>query len=1049
MVHMVAENVCKFVLNRSSPFVALISGSQNQTLLTDFSIRSYDAIDTLAMTKPEITGKELVPVANAQPLAMIDHQKQMRQKKSPRKRTVDPTVINIEDSEEKSKVVKSASPTPRKKVDGKKSKGLVVDDETPTVQKSPTPTKKVMPTRIKFTDHGKKPETENVYERKRKRAKREDEGVINLQSLTKRVTRSSEAVHKLKRGKDEEEDEWDEEERDEEEKGKGKKGHKSEGFKGKRKQEKVEPGMSNNPRNVKRHIQYRSTLNTVVKLIRSIPTGEFTPLQIQEINKTPFAKILLGIVEAKMDEAYVRKSDTDVLKLVKQYEGTSGRFKLGGKSVKITAKEVTLIFGIQSGPKRIVLNPTPRVPKSDFADRLCPGPKGQRILTIPLLREFFTKAVKGTTLQDANDLARVLCLLLIGTLFFANTQARVSWGYLEFVEYLDNSTSYDWATFITEDVIQELNKRASLKPTKVGGCVMGLMYWLCEHVSLINQGDPQIIPRFIKWRIGDLTNALRTNNLDSLDPQLVLSSELEPSDAEEELYRFSLVPDVKTDVKAAKLKTAVDKSGDEVVEDTSDEETESEQDEVVDLLGIIRTLTENNAEKDHIISELRRENKEKSDTIVELRRRITKHTQTTTPGLGFEGISAQFDKDHLEHENVTLHTEIGGMLIEKDIVEEKLEVAGDIIDDFVTHAVTQTYKPVEDVGEKETKSKEQEIENVEEEEEEEGGIEFVQDEGGPEYIMLPDAEVDSTTVEAYTSILECDTPKGKRGKTKVKVKSSSLTRGVKKKFTRVEKRLDDYVYSDLQKGAKNKLKQKWNPSAAPLIHLLSNTDAKLLQQIVDCSDADLTCTVWTNDVTREVVPLEDILKLLQGGDVSNWMIDGLTRMLTIQLDNDKYNHSNVAYFPCTIWTILNTPKSDMRAVLLDNKLERVFENVRKNGTKYYRYLKKYVENYMKEMHAEMKNQSAGTEILFEEQNFDAPIFSPQHAPQQESTSVDCGVIVCILMEVLAHLEPIPKTLTKTEIDKYRAGLVSRFLNDEGKSWTIKKWEARRMGKESQ
>ncbi|XP_058207344.1 uncharacterized protein LOC131320615 [Rhododendron vialii] len=104
---------------------------------------------------------------------------------------------------------------------------------------------------------------------------------------------------------------------------------------------------------------------------------------------------------------------------------------------------------------------------------------------------------------------------------------------------------------------------------------------------------------------------------------------------------------------------------------------------------------------------------------------------------------------------------------------------------------------------------------------------------------------------------------------------------------------------------------------------------------------------------------------------------------------------------------------------------------------------------MKEMHAEMKNQSAGTEILFEEQNFDAPIFSPQHAPQQESTSVDCGVIVCILMEVLAHLEPIPKTLTKTEIDKYRAGLVSRFLNDEGRSWTIKKWEARRMGKASQ
>lgn len=134
-----------------------------------------------------------------------------------------------------------------------------------------------------------------------------------------------------------------------------------------------------------------------------------------------------------------------------------------------------------------------------------------------------------------------------------------------------------------------------------------------------------------------------------------------------------------------------------------------------------------------------------------------------------------------------------------------------------------------------------EIENVEEEEEEGegGGFEIVQDEGGPEHIMVADADVDSTTVEAYTSILECDTPKVKRGKTKVKVKSSSLTRGVKKTFTRVEKRLDNYVYVDLKKGAKNKSKQKWNPREAPLIHLLPNTDANLLQQIVDCSDADL------------------------------------------------------------------------------------------------------------------------------------------------------------------------------------------------------------------
>lgn len=55
----------------------------------------------------------------------------------------------------------------------------------------------------------------------------------------------------------------------------------------------------------------------------------------------------------------------------------------------------------------------------------------------------------------------------------------------------------------------------------------------------------------------------------------------------------------------------------------------------------------------------------------------------------------------------------------------------------------------------------QETENVEEQEEG-GSFEIVPDEGGPEHIMVPDAEVDSTTVEAYTAVLAGDTPKQKR-----------------------------------------------------------------------------------------------------------------------------------------------------------------------------------------------------------------------------------------------------------------------------------------------
>ncbi|KAI8543021.1 hypothetical protein RHMOL_Rhmol08G0186600 [Rhododendron molle] len=88
------------------------------------------------MTNPKRTGKELVPVVyatEARPLAMIDPPKEMRQKKSPRKRTANPVVINIDESAEKNEVVKSSSPSPQKKVSAMKRKGSQEADVAATV----------------------------------------------------------------------------------------------------------------------------------------------------------------------------------------------------------------------------------------------------------------------------------------------------------------------------------------------------------------------------------------------------------------------------------------------------------------------------------------------------------------------------------------------------------------------------------------------------------------------------------------------------------------------------------------------------------------------------------------------------------------------------------------------------------------------------------------------------------------------------------------------------------------------------------------------------
>lgn len=129
-------------------------------------------------------------------------------------------------------------------------------------------------------------------------------------------------------------------------------------------------------------------MQSFAKLVKGI---KFSNLQKDKISKTPFANLVFGVVDGELDEAYLRKSDLDALSLVQQYEGRGGRFNLGNKSVKITAEEFALVFGIQSGPNRIKPSTKPRMPNTEFASKVCH--EGQRIMTISSLRTYFQEVV--------------------------------------------------------------------------------------------------------------------------------------------------------------------------------------------------------------------------------------------------------------------------------------------------------------------------------------------------------------------------------------------------------------------------------------------------------------------------------------------------------------------------------------------------------------------------------------------------------------------------------------------------------------------------------
>lgn len=139
--------------------------------------------------------------------------------------------------------------------------------------------------------------------------------------------------------------------------------------------------------------------------------------------------------------------------------------------MKITAREFGLIFGIKSGPIRIELSTKPRMPEIPFAYEI----SVKRIMTNISLREFFnTKVMAGESEEDAKDVARVLTLYLISTVFLPSTASRISWSYFPFIEDLEKCSSYAWSTFFTEELIKQLNTNFTT-PTVAGGCIVGLL----------------------------------------------------------------------------------------------------------------------------------------------------------------------------------------------------------------------------------------------------------------------------------------------------------------------------------------------------------------------------------------------------------------------------------------------------------------------------------------------------------------------------------------------------------------------------------------------
>ncbi|KAL7249731.1 hypothetical protein ACSBR1_011837 [Camellia fascicularis] len=112
------------------------------------------------------------------------------------------------------------------------------------------------------------------------------------------------------------------------------------------------------------------------------------------------------------------------------------------------------------------------------------------------------------------------------------------WGYYAHMVPLESMQEYDWAKQIRTTLTSSISQNDK-KPAKVTGCIMLLMYWLCEHTTILQPHKPNAFPRCVKWDLTALQKKMKTTSLADIGFNEVNAGELFATPTELQKFRHT------------------------------------------------------------------------------------------------------------------------------------------------------------------------------------------------------------------------------------------------------------------------------------------------------------------------------------------------------------------------------------------------------------------------------------------------------------------------------------------------------------------------------
>lgn len=78
---------------------------------------------------------------------------------------------------------------------------------------------------------------------------------------------------------------------------------------------------------------------------------------------------------------------------------------------------------------------------------------------------------------------------------------------MRYIDDLKTIRAYGWTGAILQTLMGSI-KGFYHTLEKVTGCVVALLYWICEHSTIVKPETENMFPRFLKWDIGALVSKM-------------------------------------------------------------------------------------------------------------------------------------------------------------------------------------------------------------------------------------------------------------------------------------------------------------------------------------------------------------------------------------------------------------------------------------------------------------------------------------------------------------------------------------------------------------